>query len=221
MRRPRVGVLIFARPAIAGQAKTRLAPRLGAYRAARLHARLVRRTVRMAAGGDARVEIHVASDRRCAELSPLLSRYRIRLHRQRGADLGERMRRSFDAALKRYSTVVLIGTDCPELTSGHIRRAERALAGGAGSAFAPARDGGYALVALRRSAPGVFEGMRWGTGSVYRATLAKVAALGWTTRDVGLVRDLDEPSDLDWYRSESWRYENCTAPKNPTGPKRT
>lgn len=221
MRRGRVGVLIFARPAIAGQAKTRLAARLGAYGAARLHARLVRRTVRMAAASGAQLEFHVASDRRCAEFIHLLRRYGMRSHRQRGADLGERMRRGFDTALRRYSRVVLIGTDCPQLTVQHIRRAARALSGGAESAFAPAEDGGYALMALRRPGPRLFEGIQWGTSAVYRETLTKAASLGWATRDVGRVRDVDGASDLDWYRDGSWRFKSCIAPMNPKGRKRT
>lgn len=221
MRRGRVGVLIFARPAIAGKAKTRLAARLGAYRAARLHARLVRRTVRMVAASGALLEIHAASPGRYAEFAPLLRRYGAPLHRQRGADLGERMQKSFDTALRRYPRVILIGTDCPELTVRHIRRAERALSGGADGAFAPAADGGYALIALRRRGSSLFEGIPWGTGTVYRETLARAALLGWTVRDVGLVRDIDEPSDLDRYRESSWRFESCIAPMNPRGPKRT
>ena len=214
MRRAGVGIVVFARPAVAGLSKTRLAPRLGVHRAARLHARLVERTVRMAAATGACVEMHLASERRGAEFGALRRRYAFTTHRQRGEDLGERMRRSFEGALHRYSIVVLIGTDCPPLSARHVDRAVRALAGGRDAAFAPAEDGGYGLIALRRNAVSLFTGIAWGTGSVYRDTLAKAAALSWRTVDVGLVWDVDRPADLDRYLGASWRFESCTAPMN-------
>ena len=34
----------------------------------------------------------------------------------------------------------------------------------------PAIDGGYALIGCREAAPGLFDGVRWSTDSVYRLT---------------------------------------------------
>ena len=63
-------IIVFARPAVPGKAKTRLIPKLGAWRAARLHARLTERTLRVArAAGCGKFELQV--------------------RQQRGRDLGE------------------------------------------------------------------------------------------------------------------------------------
>lgn len=214
-----VAIVVLARVPVAGQAKTRLAPGLGAYRAARLHARLVARTVRMAAATGARIELHLDSARRAAELVPMCRRYRLERRRQRGADLGERMQRSIQAALRSCSIVVLIGTDCPALSARHIARAIAALAGGRDAAFAPAEDGGYGLVALRRCAPSLFAGIAWGGERVYAETLVRVAALGWRARDVGRVWDVDRPADLERYRAAPWRFEKLHRTNKSRAPK--
>lgn len=173
----RTRVLVFAREARAGRVKTRLIPLLGAHGAARLHARLVQRalaTARQACLG----EVTLWSTRR-----------------QRGADLGARMRHAFERSLRRAPRVILMGADAPALRAAQLRRAARWLAGGADAVFAPAEDGGYALVALRRLSPRLFEGIDWGGASVMAQTRARLAALGWRWRELPEVWDVDRPED--------------------------
>src|SRR5262245_63064687 len=103
-------IIVFARPALPGRAKTRLIPRLGAWRAARLHARLTAAALRTARAA------------RCGEVE-------LQIKQQRGRDLGERMFRAFAKALRRHRRVILIGTDCPVLKAADLRRAARLLCG--------------------------------------------------------------------------------------------
>lgn len=173
----RTSVLVFAREARAGRVKTRLIPLLGAHGAARLHARLVRRALATA---------------REARLGPV---ERWGMRRQRGADLGARMHHAFALGLRRADRVILIGSDCPVLRARDLRRAARWLAGGADAVFAPAEDGGYALVALRRLSPRLFEGIEWGGAGVMAQTRARLAALGWRWRELPEVWDVDRPED--------------------------
>ena len=174
----RTSVVVFAREARPGRVKTRLIPLLGAHGAARLHARLVARA--LATARAARLgEVKLWSTRR-----------------QRGADLGARMRHAFERSLRRADRVVLIGSDCPVLRARNLRRAARWLAGGADAVFAPAADGGYALVALRRVSPRLFEGIEWGGPRVMAQTRARLAALGWRWRELPEVWDVDRPEDV-------------------------
>lgn len=173
----RAKVIVFARAPRAGAVKTRLIPLLGARGAARLHARLLRRTLATA---------------REARLGPVEL---WTLRRQRGANLGERMLHAFRHGLRRAERVILIGADCPVLRARDLRQAARWLAGGADAVFAPAEDGGYALIALRRVSPRLFAGIAWGGALVMAQTRAQLAALGWRWRELPEVWDVDRPED--------------------------
>jgi rSAM/selenodomain-associated transferase 1 len=158
--------------------KTRLIPLLGAAGAARLHARLLARalaTARAARLGDATLWT---------------------TRRQRGADLGARMLHAFRHGLRRAERMVLIGADCPVLAARDLRRAARWLAGGADAVLAPAEDGGYALIGLRRVSARLFEGIEWGGPRVMAQTRARLAALGWRWRELAEVWDVDRPEDV-------------------------
>jgi len=174
----RTRVLVFAREARPGRVKTRLMPLLGAHGAARLHARLV---------------AHALGTAREARLGAV-ELWGTR--RQRGADLGERMHHAFAHGLRRAARVVLIGADCPVLGAADLRRATRWLAGGADAVFAPAEDGGYALIALRRVSPRLFAGIDWGGPRVMAQTRERLAALGWRWRELPEVWDVDRPEDV-------------------------
>ena len=173
----RTKIIVFARAPRAGRVKTRLIPLLGEQGAARLHARLLRRALTTALEADlGPVELWT-------------------MRRQRGADLGARMYHAFARSLRRAERVVLIGSDCPVLRASDLRKAARWLAGGTDAVFAPAEDGGYALVALRRVSPQLFRGVQWGGAQVMAQTRARLAALGWRWRELPLVWDVDRPED--------------------------
>jgi rSAM/selenodomain-associated transferase 1 len=182
-------IIVFAKAPLAGQAKTRLIPRVGAWRAARLHERLTRHAVRTAlAAGCGPVELHGTA--RHSFFSSLQVPFRL----QRGRDLGERMHHAFS----RRPGAILIGTDCPELTVPDLRRAARLLSAGYDAVLAPAEDGGYALIGLKKSRLEFFRGIAWSTGRVYGDTVERLAGYRW--RALRTVRDVDRPRDLERVR---------------------
>jgi glycosyltransferase A (GT-A) superfamily protein (DUF2064 family) len=178
-----VAVLVFAREPIPGRAKTRLIPRLGAFRAARLHARLTAHAMRTAAAAACGpVELHDTA-------------------KQRGADLGSRMYHALSGALRRHRAVILIGTDCPALRPSDLRRAARLLAGGCEAVLTPVEDGGYVLIGVRRTSPRLFAGIEWGSPGVYAATVEKLDSLAYRWRALRMLWDVDRPEDLERLRS--------------------
>jgi rSAM/selenodomain-associated transferase 1 len=193
-------VIVFTRAPVAGRAKTRLAAHVGPVRAARLHERLTAAALGSAlAARCGPVELHTTDHH---ELLRMMSRRaRVPLRIQRGNDLGERMATATSAALRHARFVLLIGSDCPELAPGELRRAMRWLAGGADVVLAPARDGGYALVGLRRPAGFMFRDIAWGSERVYAQTAARVKNSGWRLRALRVVSDIDRPQDLAQIRS--------------------
>jgi rSAM/selenodomain-associated transferase 1 len=189
-------IIVFAKAPLAGEAKTRLAPLLGAAGAARLQARLLERALRTAlAARLGPVELHCDPHAGHSFFEALSRRHRIRLRAQRGRDLGERMSRALRRALRAHRAALLIGSDCPALRPADLRRAARLLAGGADAVFAPAEDGGYALVGLRRVSDAVFSDLAWGTADVMRRTRERLAGLGWRWRELRTLWDVDRPED--------------------------
>jgi hypothetical protein len=183
-------IIVFAKAPVPGEAKTRLVPLLGQWGAARLHAQLTRHAVRTALAADCgTVEVHAT--RRHSFFRSLNVPFRL----QRGGDLGERMYR----ALARNPGAILIGTDCPELTVADLRRADRWLRAGYDAVLAPAEDGGYALIALRRVSTEIFRNMPWGSSSVLKETVKRMK--GWRWRALRTVWDVDRPEDVARLRS--------------------
>jgi hypothetical protein len=190
-------VIVFARAPVAGKAKTRLSAQLGAAGAAKLHARLARQAVLTALrAGCGPVELH-GTPWRHSFFRSCARRYGVRVQPQRGADLGERMRRALAGALRRRRAALLIGSDCPALRARDLRRAARLLCGACDVALAPAEDGGYALIGARSASRLSFEGVRWGERGAYRQTTRNLDMRGLRWRALRTVWDVDRPEDLE------------------------
>lgn len=173
--------------------KTRLIPALGEAGATRLQQRMLQRTLRTARrAGVGPVHLYCAPGRSAAFFRPFAAR--LRLHDQHSGDLGERMHAAFSRALRRHRRAILIGSDCPVLRPQDLRAAAAAL-GSASAVLCPAEDGGYPLIGLRRSAPRLFRGVRWGGAGVLRQTRRRLAQLNWRTRELRRLWDVDRPED--------------------------
>jgi hypothetical protein len=70
------------------------------------------------------------------------------------------------------------------------------LAGGDDAVLAPAEDGGYVLIGLKRAPAALFERMRWGESTVMAGTRERLAALGLRWRELETLWDVDRPEDL-------------------------
>lgn len=191
-------LIVFAKAPVAGQAKTRLIPALGAPAAAALAERLLHHTMSAAlmAGFDD-VELCVAPTVAHAAFARYAGRAACSLSLQGDSDLGARMDRALTRALARHRQALLIGTDAPALDATRLRAAAQALmAPTAEAVFVPAHDGGYALVGLRRPAPELFAGMTWSTPGVMAETRRRATAAGLHWVECPPVHDIDEPADL-------------------------
>jgi uncharacterized protein len=125
---PTCSLLIFAKAPQTGTVKTRLIPVLGAQGATDLYQRMLRHAlVEAAAANIGPIELWCAPDigddffARCAQ------EFKLSLHAQQGADLGEKMSFALSAALTRAPRAILIGSDCPALDATYLQRAAAAL----------------------------------------------------------------------------------------------
>ena len=195
--RPEPALVVFARAPEPGRVKTRLAPLLGDMGAARLHARLVERTLQtaLAAGFDG-IELYCSPSTRNPFFGRMKKRFGVRLREQGRGNLGERMCRALRRALHRNTSAILVGSDCPALRPADLRAAVRALQSGADAVLSPAEDGGYALIGVRRVSRELFVGVEWGSARVLAQTRRGLRRLRWQWTELRTVWDVDRPEDV-------------------------
>jgi rSAM/selenodomain-associated transferase 1 len=193
-----VAVAVLAKAPIAGFAKTRLIPVLGARGAAVLQERLVERAVETAcAAAIGPVTLWTTPDESHPVFQSIGAHLGITLARQADGDLGARMLAAITAA---NTCVLLIGSDCPALTLDHLRAAADVLRDRAPAVVIPAEDGGYALIGVRTPDPALFSDMPWGTPFVMNETRRRLRTLGLTWREPVTLWDVDLPRDLERMR---------------------
>ncbi len=219
----RTRVVVFGRLPVAGRVKTRLAATLGDAAALAVHRRLLDASFALAeaSGADTLEWRHddagAASDGDAASMPAALAARGWRVGPQRGADLGARMHEALAAALAQGERPVLVGSDCPSLRATDLRDAFRAL-DAVDAVFAPAEDGGYALVGLRRAAPALFEHVPWGTDRVMARTRAHAAAAGLRIAELRTVWDVDVEADLRRWEAELPSSGGARPGAGPVGP---
>ena len=193
MSRPGGALLLFAREPVIGQVKTRLVPEIGPDRALSLYRVLLEQQIALvnAQQGVAR-QCWIDGDLEHADFRS----FEGSRHSQVEGDLGRRMGAAMDDALLNHDFAVLIGCDCPQLDTAYLESAFKVLEEGADAVFGPAADGGYVLIGLRQSEPGLFREIDWGTGWVMAQTRSKLARQGLQWQELSTVSDIDTPADL-------------------------
>ena len=178
-----------------GRVKTRLIPALGAEGACRVHRYLVDRTLETAAGTGLPVELFVTGE---TSPPPGLLRAVRRMHRQVSGGLGRRMAHALARLHAAAPRVLLLGSDCPELSPEYLLEALAWLEK-RDFVVGPAHDGGYVL--LGSAMPSFWgggdplEGVTMGTSRALEDTLRVLEPAGSVAR-LSALRDVDEPADL-------------------------
>ncbi len=193
-------IVIFAKAPQPGSVKTRLIPALGAGGAAALARSLLALTVQRAlAAGVGEVELCMSPAANDPAWQGVAIDSAVQQTAQGSGDLGARMAR----AAKRVTepnhgadtAFLLIGTDCPALTTTLLQQAAQQLETH-DAVMLPAHDGGYVLLGLKLTCPELFEQMPWSTAVVAAETLRRMAALELRVWLGPTLHDIDEPADL-------------------------
>ncbi|MFQ5804984.1 MAG: TIGR04282 family arsenosugar biosynthesis glycosyltransferase [Phycisphaerae bacterium] len=203
-RRPCQRLVIFTRYPEAGKAKTRLIPMLGEAGAAKLQQDMTQHTLawaeRLKRSGEAMVEVRFEGGSEASMRSRF--GYGFYYVPQGQGDLGARMARAAGEAFHGGAdAVVMVGTDCPDITANLVRSAFEALRIN-DLVLGPAHDGGYYLIGLRRPIRSLFADTAWGTGRVLEETVGRATELGISYTLLQELRDVDRPEDLPvWQRA--------------------
>lgn len=192
-------LIIFAKQPVPGTVKTRLIPELSPEGAAQLYLSMltdilnntftiadVDRMLFYDGGGKA--EDYFRESFPAWALFP-----------QEGDDLGRRMETAFCRTFAGgYQSVVIIGTDSPDLPASFIEDTFRLLEDRRTDVvLGPATDGGYYLLGMKRLHRELFSGISWSTGRVLQDSLKIAESLGLGTKLLPPWHDIDTFADLE------------------------
>ena len=212
-------IVVFARAPVPGQVKTRLAKTMGMEKAAQLYAAMLRDCLDLAKRA-ARKEGNCAVvlcywppnafDEGEFSLQPFWSGARLA---QSEGDLGEKIwqcLRYFNYA--GANRIIVIGSDSPDLLSGHINGAfhsltEKKMVFTNGQEYivprhlvlGPTRDGGFYLLGIQGEIPhALFADVEWSTSDTLRQIRENAAHLqiSGSHREFQVWEDVDTPGDL-------------------------
>lgn len=184
---------IFAKAPVPGKVKTRLIPKLGAMGAAMLYQHIVKHCLQQFSDSFS-IQLWCYPDEYHSFFQACQKNFNVSLHRQQGADLGERM--AYALATTSQPTV-LIGSDCPSLDILTIRDAFTAIQQDNTVVLAPAEDGGYVLIGMQQVVPELFTDMPWSTSQVLTLTRVRLQDLRLSWKELPMQWDIDRPEDVE------------------------
>ena len=201
---PSQRLLVFARLPELGKVKTRLAADVGETRALEVYEAMLRDLLANIGTSTPDLEIEIL-------WAPTETANGEKLRRafgshatamQTGEGLGDRLSMALSERFffHRTEQIVVIGVDDPSLSRELIDHAF-ALLESVEYVLGPAADGGYYLLGCRALSydPSVFNDIEWGSSTVLRTTLARIAALERTVALLPRRQDIDTAADLEQY----------------------
>ena len=183
-------LIIFARKPQLGKVKTRLAATVGTENALAVYEKLLlhTRTVAKETGIDTYVFLTEQTD------DDFWKDFYTEL--QAGATLGERMQQAFHFLfLKEYNECIIIGSDCPSLSSEIVNAAFYELQKN-DVVIGPATDGGYYLLGMKTLTPALFQNIHWSTEKVFSQTIRAIEKQKISYAQVATLNDVDEEKDV-------------------------
>ncbi|MGM8871395.1 TIGR04282 family arsenosugar biosynthesis glycosyltransferase [Psychrobacter sp. 2Y5] len=195
-------IILFAKFPAKGKAKTRLQPVLGSEGAAMMARKLLLHSVEQALATGFAVELNVspAPSDPCWQTLDLPKS--LLWSAQADGDLGMRMLSASQNALDNFEQVLLIGSDCPDLTAERIKDAAKQLEQH-DITLIPAFDGGYVLLGFKQVNAQLFSNMTWSVSDVAEVTEQRIKDLRWSLARMKPLPDIDEPKDLQ-YLPRGW-----------------
>ena len=186
-------LIIFSKNPEPGLVKTRLASSIGDEKALEVYEKLRHHTAFIA---EKAAVNRTACYSHFLPAEDIFTTDHFNAQLQVGEDLGERMlnaiKRGFDEGFRH---IVLIGTDCYELSTAILDSAFSALEH-ADAVVGPARDGGFYLIGLNKPIPELFLKREWSTKEVLSVTIKVLQRLSLSYELLPELSDIDTFDDL-------------------------
>ena len=182
-------IIVIAKSPVAGRVKTRLCPPCTPSEAAHIAAAALADTLAVVAETPATARV-LALD---GPPGPWIPDGFV-IVPQIGRGLDDRLANAFAAVT---GPAILIGMDTPQVSVEQLVSAAEVLNDPQFDAvIAPAYDGGWWLIGLRRADPRVFAGVAMSTDHTCRDQRARLRTLGYRTAILEALRDVDTFADV-------------------------
>ena len=191
-------IIIFVRNPELGKVKTRLAATLGHVKALSIYNELLLHTkeITQSLESDKFVFYNDA-----IEHDDLWNGQGFIKKLQSNKDLGDKMKQAFQQLFNEgYKKVLIIGSDCFELTSEFINDAFDLL-DEKDMVIGPANDGGYYLLGMKKMQSFVFDNKDWSTETVYKETVKDILTHQLSYAALPILIDVD--TENDWLKSKN------------------
>jgi uncharacterized protein len=191
-------VVVMAKAPVAGKAKTRLIPRLGADQAARLYRHMLLDTLDLVAealDGSGAISIVCPTTADRAALQQIVPREIQIVADEQGSLMGGLNYALTSHTDQGYHQVILLDGDSPTLPMHYLRSAFVAL-DSSDVVLGPTLDGGYYLIGARKPQPMLFAWEHLDSATLCRQTQQRAEVLGQRVAVLPAWYDIDTPDDL-------------------------
>lgn len=196
-------VIILCKSPVAGKVKTRLMPEYSAEQAAAIHQKMAYAVLTKVCSifDDAWLAV---DDMNHGFFKSLEQEFDVALHTQGTGNLGDRLAGLLKASFSLDDEPVLfLGTDSPHVDIQRYQDVESGL-NDCDVVIGPVEDGGYDLIAISSFQPKLFQGIDWGSETVFAKTISAVNTLALSVKVLETSFDLDRAQDLQRAPPESW-----------------
>lgn len=190
-------IIIFVRNPELGKVKTRLAKEIGDKETLQVYIELLQHTHDVTSDLDCDRFVYYAD---YIDNNDFWEKENFEKRLQEGESLGNRMMVAFFELFQQgYSKVVIVGSDCPELTTFVIDDAFDKL-DTTDVVIGPSSDGGYYLLGLTQMIPELFKNKQWSTDTVLADTIKDTVNLRKVCSFLTELSDIDTAYDLRRYQ---------------------
>lgn len=195
MKKAKRCLLIFVRRPELGKVKTRLAAEVGDQKALDIYKRLLAHTQEVSQKVDCVRHLWYVDQ---IVQDDSWSTDHFRKYVQVEGDLGARMKAAFAEALKDHDQVIIVGSDCPQLSEEIVEQAFDSLSQ-SDTVIGPTFDGGYYLLGMKDLHADLFDDMKWSVDDVCTVTKQRINNLSLTVTELPRLSDIDYKEDWDKY----------------------
>jgi len=187
---PDCGLIVFLRFPEKGKVKTRIASSLGEDAALAIYKELTDITLGLVS--DLNAQVYLFYEGGMPEKSQRNPSFQY-LDQAHG-NLGDKMLDAFDVVLQKHAKVIIIGSDCPQLSTPDIHEGFLML-DAYDVVIGPGEDGGYYLLGCREIIHNMFKDIAWSTSSVLEKTIRIIEGYGKKYFLLRTLNDIDEEKD--------------------------
>ncbi|MEQ8324099.1 MAG: TIGR04282 family arsenosugar biosynthesis glycosyltransferase [Vicingaceae bacterium] len=179
------------RSQVQGKVKTRLAQYLGDEEALAVYKWLVKHT--MDAIADLPISVHLYFDEPDHRFSMTKG---MKVKEQSKGKLDDKLNNALKSCLMDGARkVVIIGSDCPEISGELIMEAFNAL-DRSDLVVGPAADGGFYLLGQKEQYPSLLKGITWSASTTCRELMTNAVELDLNVHMLQVKRDIDTLTDF-------------------------